>query len=498
MAALTLVDNGGPSRSAGRPSCYERAMPVFFQASPGSVSVITGDEPRLVVFTGREPDARRSAVRALAIDAAARNFRVVVLDGSASMSGAEGRGIVLMPAGPGISRVDLLRNALRMSPDLIAVDLLTSAAEAMHFLSAGMTGSWCVASIDAGTPAAGRAILEGWVKEAGQTVALFQDARMLFVQPGGEILIVEKPDPPPAEPTLEQLYGGSRRERPRRGRNLLAALSSELDRHRRTAWLPVWSAEAAEQAEGSKMGGRPWLGRGEARPSGADGAPLFLVLQLDLASLPAEARPLLGDAGFLQFFRSLDSALEQGPFSVANRLRVLPPGDLVLADSVEIPGNEWTARGIQGWRPVDDFPHSEDWPDLKIDLNEDDRFGMSLVADIREADVHEILHGSQRGQAIQNLLADEWRHFGLSAEALPALRRYARPMRGDKLLGWPAWEQGPEWPKSDGVPMEYLFQVEFDGSYDPALKWLISPDGRGHLFRSKGAPTRFAFPWACG
>ena len=211
--------------------------------------------------------------------------------------------------------------------------------------------------------------------------------------------------------------------------------------------------------------------------------------------MPAEAGAILGGQGFLQFFRD-----DRNDDQSANVVRLLPgsPSN-VLSDLPALSRPKWTARSITGWEAFDDFPHNEDWRDLGIALSGDDRDGMEIVDRIRDEHVDAFIRQDDTGRKFASLLAADLAHYGITPANLLALRRYRRPASGDKLLGWPNWEQGPEWPEDPaGVRMRYLFQVEFDDEFDCALPALISADGRGHLFRSERDPQQFAFPWACG
>jgi hypothetical protein len=129
-------------------------------------------------------------------------------------------------------------------------------------------------------------------------------------------------------------------------------------------------------------------------------APLQLVVQLDLAALPAEFDVPVRN-GLAQLFvctEGCDTFSESAPGVVAE---VLTPERLSLVTSPGHEGHVVVAPGaIVGWRPFEEGMKSDD---------------------------------------------ESW------------------PLRADKLGGWPAWEQGEEWPReADGSPMTLLFQFAED------------------------------------
>ncbi len=287
------------------------------------------------------------------------------------------------------------------------------------------------------------------------------------------------------------------RERPARRATLLETLREALGPHRRDAFFPKLAPAGSEELS-SKFGGRPWLLPGERRPE-SGGVPLFLALQLDLATLPEPARAVLGEAGHLQVFRALEADDDGGPFCPATRVRVLPgPATIALAPEVEIPGARWSTRSIVGWTQEDDYPHPEDWPALGVALTEDDRIGVELVQRFAPEHVEAIEREDDLGRKLIALVQQDWDHFGLTPQTLREARRFRRARPGDKLLGWPDWEQGPEWPSHRERRMRYLLQVEFDEGHGATLPCLVAGDGRMHVFRSEVDAECYAAPWACG
>jgi hypothetical protein len=136
-------------------------------------------------------------------------------------------------------------------------------------------------------------------------------------------------------------------------------------------------------------------------------APLQLVVQLDLAALPEAITP--EPRGLVQLFictEGCDTTNENAPGVLAELLRTDALVDVTISSPAS---HQIVAPGhIINWRPIDEEPGSEDRERLGLAHDED----------------------------------------------APG------PLRADKLGGWPAWEQGADWPlDDDGSPMTLLFQI---------------------------------------
>ena len=449
-------------------------MATYFTATGGdpAKNLTVGARPTLLLVTG----ADRERTLRDTIEALPRSYSVIVIDPA--------------QANPDITRAQRMRAALRQDPDVIAVDLVDGPDDAALLVTGAFSGHWMIAGISAADAASALTRLRQWCEPGVRETF---SALVIDSASGATASLTREADPPSPPLSLEDLYTvGDRGEPPSRTTPLLETLRDALEPFRRTAWRPLRSDP---EGASSKMGGRPWLAKDEAHPAGRGGGPLVLALQLDLATLPLDARAVLGGEGFLQFFR--DDRNDDEKANVARLLASSPTN--VLSDSPPVARPKWTARAITGWEAFDDFPHNEDWGDLGIALSDDDRDGIDIVNRIRDEHVDAFVRQDDTGRKIASLFASELAHYGIAPANLLALRRYRRPAFGDKLLGWPNWEQGPGWPDdSAGVRMRYLFQIEFDDEFDCALPALISTDGRGHLFRSERDPLKFAFPWACG
>jgi len=229
----------------------------------------------------------------------------------------------------------------------------------------------------------------------------------------------------------------------------LAALEKKLVSLNRPCWSPKTIGKD-KNVQGSKFSGMPWLFAGESWPAcGACKRSLALFLQLNSAELPPGAK--VPFVGLLQLFfcTNIESSACLGckPFakSVVARI-VVPKGE---PNRSALPQDSYPVRSITGWRKYDDVPS---WVELGSEYSDN--------------------------PAAMDQLVDRF-----------------STATGDKLLGWPAWVQGPEYPKCKKCrkPMSYLFQVDSDNN----LQHTFGDCGRGHVFHC-GADNAVAFSWACG
>ncbi|AKJ02473.1 uncharacterized protein YwqG [Archangium gephyra] len=255
---------------------------------------------------------------------------------------------------------------------------------------------------------------------------------------------------------------------------ILKALEPWRNKHRRTAWLPQVK-NGPGPAHGSRFGGLPWLPSGESHPAcGNCKRPLRLLLQLNLLSLPEEVRQRLGP-GLLQAFYCEHEDCEQecdgwSPFSEAHRLRIIDVGHGNMAAPA---GKPFPPKEISGWKQAEDLPSAAEHEELGLDFDYD--FEANTVR-IRCAEL--------------GLDAPPIGIHDLEAETV------ANASMGDKLLGWPHWIQGVEYPECPQCKtrMEYVFQI--DSEHNLPLMW--GDLGTAHITRCPNHPEVLALGWACG
>ncbi|MCX4241113.1 DUF1963 domain-containing protein [Paraliomyxa miuraensis] len=226
-------------------------------------------------------------------------------------------------------------------------------------------------------------------------------------------------------------------------------------------WVARWSRSSflpkTREGDGpvtaSKFGGAAFLREGEAWPScpGCE-QPMNLFVQLDLSTLP----PGLSyphREGMVQLFycTSAEPLCEVDheawqPFGKSVVARWLSPEELAgpaapAQDPIGLP-----VALVQGWEPgASELPGYEEdvpLPESMEDLDDDQQ-----------------------------------------------------PNSGDKLGGWPAWVQGPEYPTCPEckTTMVHLLQLESNG----LCRHQFGDLGTGHLCQCPNHPQVVAFGWAC-
>ncbi|WP_309892740.1 DUF1963 domain-containing protein [Archangium sp.] len=256
-------------------------------------------------------------------------------------------------------------------------------------------------------------------------------------------------------------------------KSILKALQPWRDAHQRIAWLPQVKSGPG-RAAGSRFGGLPWLPRGESHPA-CDNCdrPLRLLLQLELQSLPEPARQHLG-RGLLQVFYCEREDCEQecdgwSPFSEAHRVQLVDATDGDLAAPA---GNPFPPKEISGWKQAEDHPAAAEHEELGLDFEYD--FDANTVR-VRCPEI--------------GLDAPPIGIHDLEAETV------ANALMGDKLLGWPHWIQGVEYPECPKCQarMEHVFQLDSENHLP--LMW--GDAGIAHVTRCPTHREVFALGWAC-
>ncbi|MCW8130798.1 MAG: DUF1963 domain-containing protein [Planctomycetota bacterium] len=221
---------------------------------------------------------------------------------------------------------------------------------------------------------------------------------------------------------------------------------------RRPCWLPE-TEEGGGPLDGSKFSGIPWLGEGEAWPACANcGEPMQLFVQLNAGSLPPGAGQPFG-TGLLQMFYCTNKEAQceveceaWAPFGSTVLLRVVEPAGAPRRFARSPVPEPIAPRQIVRWTADYDYPAGEERRQLGID-----------VGDAGEMD--------------------------------------GFPREGEKLLGWPLWVQGVEYPNCPdcGARMQHLFQLDSEKNLD----YMFGDMGCGHITQCRNHPRRLAFGWSC-
>lgn len=226
---------------------------------------------------------------------------------------------------------------------------------------------------------------------------------------------------------------------------------------KRTAWLPVVEKKAGSVFS-SKFSGIPLLDKNEAWPTCAHcHQAMQLFVQLNANELPAEVRQMFG-YGLLQVFYCTNYEQEceveceaYFPFAKSTLLRVVEPSNMVAKIlDVSPVSNAFEEKVIIAWQAIEDYPNSEELDQLGVELSDSEG---------------EMLYEQDY------------------------------PKAGDKLLGWPAWVQGVEYPDCPdcGKRMKYIFQIDSEDN----LAYMFGDVGCAHITQCEQHPDRLAIAWAC-
>jgi uncharacterized protein YwqG len=227
----------------------------------------------------------------------------------------------------------------------------------------------------------------------------------------------------------------------------------DLEKLKRTAYLPVTSEHENIFSDQSKIGGFPYLRDADDWPKCPNCQKhMQLFLQLNLEHIPDRI-----DNGLIQLFYctskepDCETTLKAFfPFSraIVCRKTVVSGASAIIQPVIDTVFQE---KLITGWNPKDDYPHLEEYESLGLEPDEE-------ILEVMEA-----------------------RGLGLTIDK-------------DKLFGWPFWVQGVEYPsdRETDQPMELLFQLDSEDH----LPFMFGDSGVGYLTQSLDNDEELAFGWA--
>lgn len=236
------------------------------------------------------------------------------------------------------------------------------------------------------------------------------------------------------------------------------SLVQRLESVKRTTWRPVTETKTGTVFN-SKFSGVPLLGANETWPCCANcGKEMQLFLQLNADDLPTEVQKVFG-TGILQVFYCTNPEQEceieceaYAPFAKSTLLRIIDATTLVAAQPLlnSPVSDAFAEKVIVAWQVMADYPNYEELAEQDITLNDDDE---------------------------------------------DMLYEHDYPKIGDKLLGWPAWVQGIEYPVCPdcGEKMRYLFQIDSEDN----LNYMFGDMGCAHITQCVKHPKNLTITWAC-
>ena len=242
--------------------------------------------------------------------------------------------------------------------------------------------------------------------------------------------------------------------------------------HKRDAWRVL--IDNANEDSLSWFGGSPSASDDFEWPDCAQcKKQMQFFLQLDLASLPSSFDTPLTDGVLQLFYCSSDDGMcdTWEAFSGTHELRIVQRSESQTSQPAAI--TPFAKSVIAGWELIADAPSPAEHEDLGIEYDYD--FSKNIVS----------VAASGYGINLRNLNLD-----------LNVAETISESHSGDKLGGWPAWVQGPEYPSCTecNEPMSLLFQIDSNDNLD----YMFGDVGCAHITQCRKHPQVLAFAWACG
>ena len=242
--------------------------------------------------------------------------------------------------------------------------------------------------------------------------------------------------------------------------------------HRRNAWRVSIDNTIADSF--SWFGGHPTATADCAWPTCAECTkPMRFFLQLDLASLPEQFDAPLREGILQLFYCSSDDGMcdTWEAFSGTHELRLVQKSEAECACPETV--SSFAKSVISDWQIIEDAPSPVEHENLGIKYDYD--FTKNVVS----------VAAPEYGIELSDL------NINLNvAEAI------SESNAGDKLGGWPAWVQGPEYPQCPKCQqsMDLLFQLDSNDNLD----YMFGDVGCAHITQCRDHPRVLAFAWACG
>jgi len=238
-------------------------------------------------------------------------------------------------------------------------------------------------------------------------------------------------------------------------KELRSQVKQRLHEWRASCWIPVVT-EGAGAATSSKFAGIPALKKGEDWPRcGQCKDPMPLFVQLNLEEIPASSKQSKDTRGIIQLFfctkNDCDTSCDaKKPAFLARLIKATELGDLATALKKPVT-TLCPEKVIVGWRQREDYPPFE----ADVELSDEE---LNVI----------------------------WSEYD---------KENGFPRPGDKLLGWPNWVQGENYP-SCPVCGEDMFCNIFQVDSQDNLPFAFGDMGNGHIFLCPKHPDQVTFTWA--
>ena len=230
-----------------------------------------------------------------------------------------------------------------------------------------------------------------------------------------------------------------------------------VEPYKKQAWVPSVSKGSTSYLA-SKFAGIPALLKDEAWPCcGSCQKPMQLFVQLNSNDIPEAAKGAFGD-GILQAFYCTNSEDDcedlcesYFPFSKATSVRLITADESQLVEHTEnLVEEAFPEKQMTDWEAQDDYPHWEELEDFGVKLTE---------------------------------------------EQVETMYEMGFPRAKDKLLGWPHWIQGVEYPSCPecNKRMKLIFQIDSENN----VPYMFGDVGCAHVTQCEEHKEQLAIAWAC-
>lgn len=235
------------------------------------------------------------------------------------------------------------------------------------------------------------------------------------------------------------------------------SLDEKLKPLSRTAWTPK-TVDGDTDPTACKFSGLPYIDQANPWPTCPNCEnPMQHFMQLNLETLP-EMPTGCPEKGLIQLFYCTNEkprcesdceAFFHGSKSVVARFIGEPDVKLQELDVSPV-SQPFPAKMITDWESKIDYPSWEEMETAGVKLSDDDE-----------------------------QLYDE----------------FETPICGDKLMGWPAWVQGVEYPNCSVCERQMVLLFQIDSECN--LPYMFGDAGCSHLCQCSEHPEQLEFGWAC-
>ncbi|MDW9481249.1 DUF1963 domain-containing protein [Sinorhizobium meliloti] len=281
----------------------------------------------------------------------------------------------------------------------------------------------------------------------------------------------------------------------------LTDVVSEYRKLARQSWTPVVEPGDPSERMTSRYFGLPWMPTDAVWPVNDQDVPLAFVMQFNIADLPIAMRGRLGNAGIVAMFYDVDAEWDPdytrpGDYEAAavfQRYDAAVDGDIRKGRKLE-----GKLQRIASWRAANDYPDIEDVPagsEVDVGIQK-----FLIETGFEPSDTGYRRRGTPPDEsAVSNFIRhaeDLWGADACDAEtAADCIDMYCAA--GDKLGGWPAWDNGRRWPENEGRKMALFYQIDvLDPIWQGFAFW--RGDERAHIFFDETDTNVFGLAWDRG